>query len=395
MEFKQVDAYRDYRAAAKAWVAANVDPQWRREQELTGSAHTWELHRRLAADGFLGAAWPKEYGGSGVDQGLAVAVFQEISKAGMLLDAWSSTLMVLSTVLQVGTEQQKRTWLPAAARGEMLVALGYTEPGSGSDAAAAKTRAIKDGDEWVINGSKMFTSNAEVYTHVFLLCRTNPDVPKHHGLSMLIVPLDSPGVEIRAVHTLGKITTATFYTDVRVADANRVGDLDGGWGVIRTALMLERGILSEAYTGSWADQGAQWARGVRRPEGGTLLGDLVVRDHLARIAIENEISGLLAARVAWMVQTGGMPGDEAAASKLYSTETGQRQLSSLRDLIGEESVLQGDDASDFVRAVDIAHRRSIVSTIGAGSSEVMREVIAERRLGLPRNRPGGGKKATA
>ena len=173
VDFELADAYAEHRQAARAWVAANADTAWAREQEITGTYHTAELHRRLAADGFLGAGWPPAYGGTDVPQGLAVAVFQEVLATGMHLDGWVTTQMVLNTILHVGTESQKREMVTAGARGAMLIVLGYTEPGSGSDAAAAATRAIRDGDEWVISGTKMFTSTAHEATQC-LSCLPGP-----------------------------------------------------------------------------------------------------------------------------------------------------------------------------------------------------------------------------
>jgi alkylation response protein AidB-like acyl-CoA dehydrogenase len=390
MDFTLTDSLADKRAAAKAWVTDNLDPAWVDEQERTGTYHTWELHRRMGRDGILGAHWPEEYGGSGVDHGYATAVMQELYNAGTHLDGWTTTLMVLNTVLHVGTEEQKKEWLPAASRGDMVVVLGYTEPGSGSDVAAAKTRAQRDGDEWIINGSKMFTSTAHEGTHVFLLTRTNPDVAKHRGLTLFMVPLDTPGVEIRPVHTLGgQRTNATFYTDVRLPDRYRIGEVDGGWAVMRVALVYERGIGTVPSGPTWADKAADWARAQPRPDGGTVLDDSAVRERLAQIAIESEISRLLAMRVSWMVETGGMPAVEGPVQKLYTTENAQKQLATMLDLVGERAVLQGHDADAFPGSVESAFRKSVVSTIYGGSSEVMREIIAERRLGLPRTRPGG------
>jgi alkylation response protein AidB-like acyl-CoA dehydrogenase len=389
VDFTLTDSLADKRVAAKAWVDENLDPAWVREQERTGTYHTHELHRRLGSAGVLGSQWPVEYGGSDLDTGLATAIYQELYNRGVHLDGWTTTLMVLNTVLHVGTEEQKKEWLSAGARGEMVVVLGYTEPGSGSDVAAAKTRAMRDGDEWVINGSKMFTSTAHEGTHVFLLTRTNPDVAKHRGLTLFMVPLDSPGVEIRPVHTLGgQRTNATFYTDVRLPDRYRIGEVDGGWSVMRVALVYERGIGTVPSGPTWADKGADWARS--QPFGdGTLLDDPAVRERLAQISVEAEMARLLAMRVSWMVETGGMPAVEGPVQKLFATENAQKQLASLLDLVGERAVLQRDDSDPFPGAVEDAFRKSVVSTIYGGSSEVMREIIAERRLGLPRTRPGG------
>src|SRR5262249_12426130 len=159
----------------------------------------------------------------------AAAVRDAIASTGILLHGWATTAMVLHTIEHVGTEDQKRDYISAALRGDLLFALGYSEPDSGSDVAAAKTAAVRDGNERSIHGKKMFTSTAQVCSHVFVLARTNPDVPKHKGLTMFLVPTDSAGYEIQPIYTLGgQRTNATFYTDVRVPDAARIGDVDEG-----------------------------------------------------------------------------------------------------------------------------------------------------------------------
>jgi alkylation response protein AidB-like acyl-CoA dehydrogenase len=398
MDFEVADAYAEHRQAARDWAVGNVDPAWVAEQERTGTYHTAELHRRLAADGFLGAGWPAEYGGTDVSPALATAVFQEILGTGVHLDGWVTTQMVLNTVLHVGTEEQKRSAVAAGARGEMLIVLGYTEPGCGSDAAAAATRAVRDGDEWVINGSKMFTSTAHEATHVFLLTRTNTEAAKHRGLTTFLVPLSAPGVSVQPIHTLGgQRTNATYYSDVRVGDECRIGEIDGGWGVMRVALVYERGLAQPSAGPTWAERAAAWGRAARRDDGSAVLDSPVFREQLARIAVEEEIARLLAARVSWLVESGGMPALEGPLSKLFSTESRQRYLSALMDFIGESAVLTGNPGArhgsgdgsgeDFPAAVEDAFRKSVVTTIYGGTSEIMREIIAERHLGLPRARP--------
>ena len=203
--------------------------------------------------------------------GFARAVLDEVAAAGLYADGWGTTLMVIRTINHVGTEEQKKTIISAALRGEILIALGYSEPDSGSDVAAAKTRAVKDGDEWVVNGQKMFTSTAQVCSHVFVLARTNPHVPKHKGLTMFLVPTDAPGFELQPVLTLGgQRTNATFYSDLRVPDALRIGDVDEGWRVMRVALVYERGGGRTSAGPTLAEKAAAWAMSTGRPDGTTL-----------------------------------------------------------------------------------------------------------------------------
>lgn len=389
MDFTEDDRYAEYRAEARRWAGENIDPALAERMHGSGNHHDWDLHRRLAVDGILGAGWPGEYGGTDVPDGLATAIFQEILGAGVLLDGWMTTDMISRTILHVGSEEQKRSIIGAALRGEILIVLGYTEPGSGSDAAAAKLRAIRDGDEWVLNGSKMFTSTAHEATHVFLLSRSNTDVPKHRGLTMFLAPLDSPGVDIQPVFTLGgQRTNATFYADVRVPDGARIGDVDGGWDVMRVALVYERGLGGPPAGRTFTEEVAAWARATERPDGSVVFDDAVLRDRLARMAIDDEVSRLLSLRVAWMNDAGRMPGVEGVVSKLFSTEAAQRAKADLLDLIGETALLKsGNPNAPMGGLVAERFRTSVVTTIYGGASEIMRDIIAERRLQLPRNRP--------
>jgi alkylation response protein AidB-like acyl-CoA dehydrogenase len=241
MDFSEDDRLAEYRQDARDWVAEYVDPQWAEQQRVSGSYHTPELHSLVAGQGWLGAGWPAEYGGTANDPDMAAALFEEIDAAGLHMDGWATTKMISQTLLHAATEEQKREFIGGALRGEIVIVLGYTEPDSGSDVAAAKTRSERDGEEWLINGQKMFTSTAHRGTHVFMLTRSNTEVPKHKGLTTFLVPLGSPGVEIRPIYTLGgQRTNATFYSDVRVPDSARIGPVDGGWGVMHVALVFER-----------------------------------------------------------------------------------------------------------------------------------------------------------
>lgn len=389
MDFKDVDRLADHRQQARDWVAEHVDPGWAEQQRVSGSYHTPELHALLAGQGWLGAGWPAEYGGTDNDPDMASALFEEIDAAGLHMDGWATTKMIASTILHTATEEQKRAIIGGAVRGEILIVLGYTEPESGSDVAAAKTRSERDGDEWLINGQKMFTSTAHLATHVFMLTRSNTEAPKHKGLTTFMVPLVSPGVEIRAIHTLGgQRTNATFYSGVRVPDSARIGPVDGGWGVMHVALVFERSGGSGRRSGpSLAGRVAQWAQATRREDGTRVFDDPAVRERLARIAIEAEVSRLLGMRTAWVAATGGLPGTEGSAAKLFSAESAQRQHWDLLDILGAEAVLKREAGdAPLGAAVEEAFRRGVVGTIYGGSTEIMREIVAERVLGLPRAR---------
>jgi alkylation response protein AidB-like acyl-CoA dehydrogenase len=388
------DNLAEYREQARRWVAENLPEltDWAEVQRVTGDYHTPEYHRRMADAGWLGVGWPRENGGTDNDSRLAAAIYQEIARSGLRNDGWALTTIVINTLGDVGTEQQKQEIIGGALRGDIIIALGYSEPDSGSDVAAAKTRAVRDGDEWLITGQKMFTSSAHQATHVFMLTRTNPEAPKHKGLTTFLLALDSPGVEIQPVWTLGgQRTNATFYSEARTPDRFRVGDVDGGWAVMHTALVYERRGFGGGGSGSGPSipqQLARWAQQNHREDGTRVWDDPSVRERLARIAIDGEIAKMLGVKAGWAGQHGDMSGIGGAASKLWSTEGGQRHAWDMLDILGPEAVLKREAGdAPLNAAVEESFRSGVVNTIYAGSSEIMREIIAERQLGLPRARP--------
>jgi alkylation response protein AidB-like acyl-CoA dehydrogenase len=388
MDFRTVDPLAGHRDEARAWVEENVDPSWAGMQRATGTHHSPALMERLAAAGILGAGWPAAYGGTDVAPALARCVFEEIAGFGVHLDGWSTTQMVARTLLEVGTEEQKQEFVRGALEARITIALGYSEPDTGSDVAAASTRAVRDGDTWTINGTKMFTSTADASTHVFLLARTNPDVPKHRGLTMFLVDVSKAGFECRAIFTLGgQRTNATFYNDMTVPDAHRVGEVDGGWAVMRVALVHERGLSGGVAGPTLADRFVAWCREAPRPGSTLEWADPRVRESMARIAMETEVARLLRARVGSVTDAGGTPALEGSMAKLFATEAAQRHFSVLLDLVGPESVLQNEADAPLGAAIEYGFRNAVVGTMRGGSSEIMREIIAERRLGLPRARP--------
>ncbi len=235
----------------------------------TGVHHNWDFHRAVVEQGWLAPAWPVEDGGQGRDPMEMIALSEEFQKAAAPTYGVGTTLMVANVVRHLGTDEQKRRFVAPALRGEIIMVLGFTEPECGSDVAAAQTRAVRDGDEWVINGSKMFTTNAQEADYAFMLTRTNPDVAKHKGLTTFLVPLRQEGVEIRPVYTLsGERTNLTFYNDVRVDDSMRIGEVDGGWDVMTLILTFERTGAQGGWSAALLEAMERWAsadRGRGRP----------------------------------------------------------------------------------------------------------------------------------
>jgi alkylation response protein AidB-like acyl-CoA dehydrogenase len=269
--------------------------------------------------------------------------------------------------------------------GDVLVALGYSEPGAGSDVASVRTRAVRDGDGWVIDGEKVFTTLAHESQYVFLLTRTDLDLPKHEGLTMFLVPMDTPGIEILPIHTLGgERTNSTYYKNVHVEDRWRVGEVNGGWDVMGVALTFERTVTGGKESVRVLQQFIDWAKEARDDDGRARIDDPAVREAIARVSIRNEIAVLLSHRANWIAASGGLPGVEGSKARLYYTTRFQTTCSELLDLVGPEAVLQhGEPDAPASGWIERAYRHSSVSTIYGGTSEVQRTIIARRGLRLP------------
>jgi alkylation response protein AidB-like acyl-CoA dehydrogenase len=374
-----------------AYVTADVLDRVRR----TGTVHDPTLHAALAARGWLTAIWPREEGGLGWDAMRMAPIYEEAGLADAPLEGTMTTLLVAETLRHTASDPLRARVLPEVRAGRTLMCLGLTEPDSGSDVAAASTRAVRDGDAWVINGQKMFTTLAHIADFVLLLTRTDVDAPKHKGLTVFLVPMDSEGIEITPVETLGgERTNITFYNDVRVQDSWRVGEVNGGWAVISTALSFERGVFGAptARCARLLDAATQWAaatavNGVRQ------LDDRDVRRRLAYIAIENEVGRLLALRTVWTHAGGRVPLVEGAMAKLFSTERMQRIVRDLMDLTAPDGLRSSGERFAVADGdLERAYRHAPVETIYGGTSEIQRDIIASRRLGVGRRlserRPG-------
>jgi alkylation response protein AidB-like acyl-CoA dehydrogenase len=320
-----------------------------------------------------------------------VGVFnEEVAQAGIDLLTYIPTRLIAETLRDIGTPRQQAEDVPRMMGGEYLVALGLTEPDSGSDVAAARTRAVREGDGWVINGQKMYTSNAQHATHIFLLTRTNVDVPKREGLTVFLVPVDSPGLEVRMLRTLTYHgTNMTYYTDVHVSDENRIGEVDGGWEVMRVALGREQGGEGSTDIHEVVRQAFLWAQTAQDDDGRLRVENAVVRERLARAAVELEVTNLLISRAAW-ASANHIPKDPGwgPGAKLYETEAYARVSADLFGLIGPSAVIPFEENGTVAKGwFNYCFRDSPQRIIAGGASEVMRDIIAERRLGLPRARP--------
>jgi alkylation response protein AidB-like acyl-CoA dehydrogenase len=372
----------EYKEQARALLAEELTPERMKEVHSTGTFHHWGFHHALAARGWLAPGWPVEYGGRGLDPLDVVAFQEELAEAGAPMYGAGTTMMIAGVIREIGTEEQKADILPKALGGEILIVLGFTEPESGSDVAAAATRAVPDGDEWIINGQKMFTTNAHVADYVFLLTRTDPNIPKHRGLTTFLVPLDQPGVTIQPVMTMsGERTNVTFYDDVRVDDSMRIGEVNGGWDAMGVALTLERTGVGGGDHRRLIAAAERWAASASTPAGGVLIDDDLVGARLARAATEARVARLLGLRSVWVYANGALPGVEGSMAKLFSSEALVRMADDLATLAPDG--LRADDPGHGGE-LDRAIRHAQATTIYGGTSEVQRTIVAQRGLGLPR-----------
>jgi len=384
VDFESPDEGNALAEELRALLTGILDPAKHNLFEENFEAHDWDVHRALGKAGFLFPSWPEKWGGRGADADSARAcrnVSAELGYAGL---AGGVTGMAGTLVQAAGSPELQDEVLLGFARGDFTSCLGFTEPSGGSDVFAAKTRAVRDGDEWVINGQKMFTSGAELADYVLLLTRTDPDVPKHKGLTLFLVPLKVPGVEIQPVHTfMDERTNATFYEDVRIPDRYRLGDVNGGVKMMTVALSMEQGGSHYHHQmRKMVKAVLDWARTEDR-DGKPLIEHPNTLSRLARVYTHSAISEALAARVLATRLAGEPDLAYGPASKVFTTEAFIKDSADLLDLASPGSLIRGKES---LGVVEMGYRHSTATSIYGGASEVLRSMVAERRLNLPRSR---------
>ncbi|MCU1680703.1 MAG: acyl-CoA dehydrogenase [Amycolatopsis sp.] len=344
-----------------------------------------EIVRELGRDGWLAIGWPTEHGGqarSTLDQ----LVFTDEAAAAGVPVPFLTVNTIGPTIMRFGTEEQKAFYLPKIAAGELHFSIGYSEPGAGTDLASLRTRAIRDGDDYVVNGQKMWTSLIEYADYVWLAVRTDPDARKHKGLSMLIVPTSADGFSWTKVRTVaGPGTSATYYDDVRVPVTSRIADENAGWPLITNQLNHERvALTSAAPVQSALAEVRAWAQTTKLPDGGLVVDAEWVRLHLARVHTNAEYLKLRNWKIAWAAAHGELGPAEASASKVFGTETAIESYRLLMEVLGAGAILrQGSPGAPLRGRVERLYRSSLILTFGGGANEVQRDIIAATALGLP------------
>ncbi len=358
------------------------------EHEEMGGPVFREIVRRMGQDGWLGIGWPTEYGGQGRSPLEQFIFWDETYRARAPLPIIPVNT-IGPTLMQFGSDAQKRELLPRILKGELMFGVGYTEPGAGTDLASLQTRAVREGDEYRIDGQKVYTTHAHVADYIWLAARTDSDAPKHKGISILLVPTDDPGFSCTPIYTLGRErTNATYYQDVRVPVDNLVGPENGGWGLIVAQLNHERIALATPGTcESLLEQVWRFAAEVRAPDGGTMLEQQWVQLHLARIYAKLQALQVLNWRSAWAL-TEGIPNmAEASAIKVMGTELFVEAYNLMLEITGTAGLaVEGEPGCLFGGQLEAAYRSATTLTFGGGVNEVQRDIIAMAGLGLPRAR---------
>ncbi|GAA0618780.1 acyl-CoA dehydrogenase family protein [Kutzneria viridogrisea] len=343
-----------------------------------------ELVRQMGRDGWLVIGWPGEHGGQDRSMLEQLIFLDEAAIAGAPVP-FLTLNTIGPTIMRYGTPEQRAQFLPRIAAGELHFAIGYSEPDAGTDLASLRTRAVRDEHGYLINGQKMWTSLIQYADYVWLACRTDQDAPKHKGLSILIVPTDTPGFSWTPVHTVaGPSTSATYYQDVRVPHSALVGEQDRGWPLITNQLNHERVALTSAAPVQLAlAEVTEWAQATKSPDGTRIIDQEWVRLHLARVHAKVEFLKLVNWKIAWAVAQAPSPA-EASATKVYGTEFATEAYRLLMEVLGSAAcVRRGSHGAVLHGKIERMHRSSLILTFGGGTNEVQRDIIAAVGLGLP------------
>jgi alkylation response protein AidB-like acyl-CoA dehydrogenase len=378
------DSQRALQAELRSYFATLISPAEREEMLTQRQGPVYrEVVRRMGRDGWLGVGWPAEFGGRGLGPIEQQIFVNEAALADVPLP--SVTLQTVGpTLMAHGTGEQKDFFLPKILAGELHFAIGYTEPGAGTDLASLTTRAVRDGDEYVVNGQKIFTTGGHDADYVWLACRTDPGAPRHKGLSILIVDTADPGYAWTPIitHDGAHHVNATYYSDVRVPVGRLVGAENAGWRLITEQLNHERVMLGPAgRIGVLRRRVCGWAASTAGPDGRPLLEQPDVRRALASARAAERVNELLNWQVA-VAET--LDVADASVTKVFSSDHVQRIGAQLAEVVSRHGDLAEAATADLARWLDVQNKRNTVLTFGGGVNEVQRELIATAGLKLPR-----------
>jgi alkylation response protein AidB-like acyl-CoA dehydrogenase len=390
MEIGYTEEQESLRRELRDYYSALLTPEV--EEQLANSHGIGPDMRRvvkqMAQDGWLGIGWPKEYGGQGRTPIEQFIFFDESMRSGAPVPMLTINT-VGPTIMDFGTKEQKDFFLPKILAGDIHFCIGYTEPNAGTDLAAVQTRAVRDGEEYIINGSKMYTSLAGGADYIWLATRTDPEAKKHKGISMFVVPMDTPGIKVVPMSLLGNHNiNYTFFDDVRIPATNLVGGENNGWTLITNQLNHERvtlcspGIVERALGDTRA-----WAQNTKLADGRRVIDQEWVQVHLARIHAKVEFLKLINWKVAWAATQGKLDVADASTNKVFGTEFYMEAFRLMMEVVGQAGYLtRGSPEAVLAGRLEMYARSMVILTFGGGTNEIQRDLIAIFGLGLPRSR---------
>ena len=381
---------QELRREFRAYFTQLIKPEYREELRNAESGELYkELIRQQGKDGMLAVAWPEQYGGRGLTESEQLIRYEEALLAGA-----PTPFVTLNTVgpaiISSGTEEQKKRFLPGIASGELHFSIGYTEPGAGTDLAALSTSAVKNGDHYVVNGNKVYTSGAEGADYVWLAVRTDPEARKHKGISILVADTSDPGFSYGPIHTMGGVrTNVSYYTDVKVPLGMIIGEENAGWRLITEQLNHERVGLA-----AWGIQGwkifrdaMDWARETRGADGKRVIDDPTAQRNIAEAYAHLEAMRVMNARMSWQLDQQEMDPVFPSAIKVYSTEIMIEICRLLMDVVGPNALTAaGNEGAVLHGNLEHEYRRATINTFGGGVVEVLRGLVATHGLGMPTHR---------
>jgi alkylation response protein AidB-like acyl-CoA dehydrogenase len=343
--------------------------------------------RQLGADGWIGLSWPKELGGKEMTAMEQYIFTEEVMRTGFPYP-FLTTEAVGPVINEHATDEMKDAVVKPLLRGEVVIAIGYSEPSAGTDLASLTTRADRDGDDWVINGQKIWTSLADFSDYIWLAARTDPDSKKHRGLSMLLVPNDTEGLTISPIWTLGVRTNAVYFDNVRVPAASLIGGEGNGWGLITGQLNRERlSLVNHGSADNLYRKVASWAASTTYADGTRVIDQTWVQTNLAKVKTGLEALKLVCWKQAWAMTEGSLQMADASVAKVFGTEYFLEHYRLLGEIMGQAGTLvQGSPGAILKGRLEHMYRVGSILTFGGGTNEVQRDIIAAAGLGMPRSR---------
>jgi alkylation response protein AidB-like acyl-CoA dehydrogenase len=387
MHIELTPEHRALQEELRGYFAEMMTPEL--QGEIKGSEGGGPLYRKalkkMGTDKWLGIGWPVEYGGQGRTPIEQMIFADEVQRAGFPLP-FLTLNTVGPTIARFASDEIKREFLPRILAGDCHFCIGYSEPGAGTDLAGLKTRAVRDGEDWVINGQKVFTSLADFADYVWLATRTDPNAPKHRGISMFIVPTSSPGFKLTPTFTMGDVrTNTTYYENVRVGNRYLVGGENQGWGLIVSQLNHERVSLTPyGPSTKMLEEVVDWARATKLADGRRVIDQAWVRESLAWVKAKLEVLRLMQWKLAWSLTKGALHPADASAVKVYATELYVQAYRKLMEVLGPLGTVRDGSPGAVCRGrLERMYRATLILTFGGGTNEVQRDIVAMAGLGLP------------